>query len=533
MAITRKTSIERANFPEEAGVSSAGIAGFIEDLYHNDIETHSLMIVRHSKVAFESWAVPYGPEIPHAVYSVSKSYTSTAVGFAVEEGLLKLETRVLDIFPEFKTEKPDENLERLTVFHLLTMTSGKDVSVLEDKTKNQWIKDYFNAKWKYSPGESWSYVNENVFMLCAILTRVTGMSVTEYLTPRLFDPLGYGRIPFWETDLNGIEAGGWGLYITTEELAKFSLCYLNGGMFNGKQVIPENWAREAVKKQVDNTRNSTDGSSGYGFCFWRNSCQDTYRSDGMFSQFGIVFERYDAVFVITASEIEEQKVRDCIWRHFPSMFLEEDTVLSKKDTLTIKPNLAALQELKASPRSPYEKIIAGRTMVIKPQILLNAANFPLSMLPVTIVYMSADKAGNIDNIRFEFGENECTMSWSEGMEKNIIACGMDGIPRNSAIRLAGINFSASSTAEWKTEKTLSVWMRPLESVCQRRVDFAFNGLKADLFFSSCPETKSMLNSLSESVDEYVKNPVAVKAAQKVMRKAHKIVEPTLKGKFMY
>lgn len=532
MAGTQTSSLERAGFPEEVGVSSAAIASFIDDLKKSNIETHSLMILRHGKVAFESWAEPYGPDIPHTMYSVSKSFTSTAIGFAIEEGLLTLETRILDIFPDYAPSKTDENLEKLTIFHLITMTAGKDISVLADKTKNRWIKDFFDAKWRFAPGESWRYVNENIYMLCAVITRVTGLSVIEYLTPRLFEPLGFGRIPFWETDPNGVEAGGWGLFITTEELAKFSLCYLNGGVFEGKQVIPENWAREAVRKQVDNKRKTADSSSGYGFCFWRNSCPDTYRADGMFSQFGIVFEKLDAVLVITASEISEQKVRNCIWRHFPDAFTEDDVQAPGKDAPKIIPSLAPLKELKSSQHSPYEKIIAGRKIVIDKQMLLPIAKLPLGMLPVSILYMSADKAGNIDNVKFDFGENECSMRWNEGDEENTIICGMDGKTRLSSIKLAGINFTASSTASWKNEKTLLIWMRPLESISQRRVEIVFKGYNAELFLSSCPDTKNILKSLSSNIDDYVSNPFAVKTVEKVMMNAHKIVEPPLKGRLV-
>jgi CubicO group peptidase (beta-lactamase class C family) len=528
---TYRRRLERAKTPEEAGVSSSAIAAFIADLKKSRIETHSIMVLRRGKVAFETWAEPYAPDIPHAMYSVSKSFASIAVGFAVEEGFLSLETRILDIFPEFEPEKPDENLEKLTVFHLLTMTAGKDMSVLTDRTKNRWIQDFFDSKWKFAPGESWHYVNENIFMLCAALTRLTGMSVREYLTPRLFEPLGYGRVPYWESDPNGVAAGGWGLFITTEELAKVSLCLLQGGVFDGKQVIPEQWVREATKKQAQNNRDSQDSSSGYGFCFWRNSCPDSYRLDGMFSQFGMVFEKEEAVLVITASEIKEQKYRDCIWRHFPQAFIESDesekTAVLPGVSLVLEP----LKDLAAAPRSPYEKIIIGRTLMLGRQRLLEVANMPLSMLPAAIVYMSAEKAGGINHIRFEFAENECAVSWDEKGESNTVICGMDGKARLSKIHLAGMDFTASCTAAWKTEKTLSFWMRPLESVCQRRVDFVFDGYDAALYFSSWPDTKNMLKFMSENVKEYVKNPVAIKTAQKIMTQAHKIVEPSVKGRF--
>jgi CubicO group peptidase (beta-lactamase class C family) len=527
-----KTYLKRAASPEEAGVSSHAIAEFIEDLHESGMETHSIMILRGGQVAFESWSRPYGPDIPHAMYSVSKSFTSTAVCFAVEEGLLTLETKVIDIFPEFRPAKRDENLEKLTVYHLLTMTAGKDVSLLSDRTKNRWVKNFIDSKWNFAPGSSWQYMNDNIYLLCAILTRVTGMTVTDYLMPRLFEPLGFGRKPFWETDPGGVEAGGWGLFLTTEELAKFSLCYLQGGVYEGKQVIPEKWVKEATKKQVNTTRKSKDGSVGYGFCFWQNSCPDSYRADGMFSQFGIVFKEHNAVLVVTASEIEEQKFRNCIWRHFPGAFIDSGTELLRNGALTAKPSLAPLEELASAPRSPLEKKIAGREIMIERQRLLDIAKQPLSMLPITVVYMTAEKAGNIDKIKFSFGKNECKMSWNEGRERNTIICGMDGKTRTNPIMLAGIRFTASCTAAWKDEKTLSVWMRPLESVCQRRVDFIFNGDSVKFYLSSCPDTKSILITLSKSVGEYVKNPYAIKTVQNVMLNGYKIVEPVHSGRFI-
>ena len=133
MATEKTPRLKRASSPEEVGVSSAAIKDIIEDFKEHNVEVHSLMILRHGKVAFESWAYPFTPEMPHIMYSVSKSFTSTAIGFAIEEGLLTLDTKVVDLFPEYNDED-DEKLQKLNVFHLLTMTAGKMVSPLADKT---------------------------------------------------------------------------------------------------------------------------------------------------------------------------------------------------------------------------------------------------------------------------------------------------------------------------------------------------------------------------------------------------------------
>lgn len=363
MTELKKVSIKRADFPEQVGVSSKAIADFIDDLKENGIETHSLMFVRHGKVAFGCWAPPYTPDIPHTMYSVSKSVTSTAIGFAIEEGLLTLETKVADIFPEYKPIEPDENLERLNVFHLLTMTAGKDVSQMTDRTKSQWLKDFFDAKWALAPGEFWRYISENTFMLSAILARVTGMSLTEYLTPRLYEPLGYGRIPFWEKDGNGVEAGGWGLFLTTEELAKYIMCYCQGGVFNGKQVVPAEWVKESGRKQVENLQYTEPAAScGYGFGVPMNPIPNSYRADGMFSQFGLIFNDYDASFVMTACQLFNKKTRDCFWRHFPGIFCEERKEPVADEEIKSRLFLDTLPDLPESPRSEIEKTIEGKIL---------------------------------------------------------------------------------------------------------------------------------------------------------------------------
>ncbi|MCR5484064.1 MAG: beta-lactamase family protein, partial [Clostridiales bacterium] len=325
MAVKEKISLPRADYPEQVGVSSKEILAFIKDAEESNIEVHSIMVLRHGKVAFETWRDPYGPEIPHTIYSISKSFTSVAAGFAIEEGYFELDTKVIDIFPEFRPEKEDPYLEEMTIRHLLTMTSGKDVSLLDDKSKNKWKEDFFKSKWYNEPGKEWKYISENTYMVCAAIKRITGMSVIDFLTPRLFDPLGYDRRPFWETDIDGVEAGGWGLYLTTEEIAKFIYCVHNGGRFNGKQVIPEHWVKEATKKQVESLRyHELDNRAGYGYFFWRNGIvPNSFRADGMFSQFGVCFDDYDAEFIITSCEITEQKTRDLIWRHFPAAFIDE------------------------------------------------------------------------------------------------------------------------------------------------------------------------------------------------------------------
>ena len=499
MATEKTPRLKRASSPEEVGVSSAAIKELIEDFKKTEVEVHSLMILRHGKVAFESWAYPFTPDMPHIMYSVSKSFTSTAIGFAIEEGLLSLDTRVIDIFPEYNDEA-DENLQKLTVFHLLTMTAGKMVSPLADKTKNQWIKDFFTSPWGFTPGEGWEYISENQYILSAIIKEVTGLSLREYLAPRLFKPLGIRENPFWECDGNGIEAGGWGLFITTEELASFCQCLLDGGKFKNRRVIPAKWVKYATSNLVRNTGafgvESGDSTSGYGACFWKNEEDKGYRADGMFSQFGFVFEDEDACVIMTSCEISEQVTRDCLWRHFDDLFVREGSKAKIKEI----PSLPSLPDLpKTKIHSRYEEILKNKKITLRPNVALDVLKFPLSMLPMYTTFMSADKAGYYNSFMFDFEGNECIMTWDEGKYHNTIRCSMNGDICYSPMYLGGVEFTASASACWVNEANLFVWVRPLGAIGQRRLRFEFhdNGT-VTLYTSTSPSLDRVAVDLSST-----------------------------------
>ena len=531
MAVNNSKCIPCADFPEQVGISSGEIAAFINDIETSGIEVHSMKIIRHGKTAFECYRHPYNSETPHTMYSVSKSFTSIAMGFAIDEGFVKLDTKVIDIFPEYRPKKFDENLEKMTVRHLLTMSAGKDVSLISDKTKGNWVEQFFNSKWGYAPGEGWKYISENTYMCCAIIKKVTGMGVIDFLKPRLFDPLGFERRPFWECDPNGLEAGGWGLFITTDELARFTLCLHQDGVYDGVQVIPKWYIDEATKKQVDNPQYSDrDACCGYGYFFWLNDLKNSYRSDGMFSQFGIDFRDYDAVLAFTCSEVLEQKARDCIFRHFPHMFIEECETEPEDAVKDL--SLSPLPVLEAMPRSVIEEFVAGKLIHFNKNLLLNAVGWPVSMLPLAVVYMSANRAGNIDNVILEFGENECTMTWDEGKEQNTIVCGMDGKERYSKIRLGGIKFTAVSSAAWLDDSSLEIRMRPLESICERRIRLEFKGQNVTLYPSSSPPLSTIADSLKDIVKTFLPNEKVAEIGGKAFVKLDAIAEAPLSGKMV-
>lgn len=518
-------AILRAKSPQSAGVSAKVVNEFFKNAQEKGLDYHSLMVIRNGKVAVEWYNEPFDKNTTHSMYSVSKSFTATAVGFAVSEGLISLEDKLLDFFPEYAPENPDERFEKLTIHNLLRMSSGKQPSFLSDKGKVDWIEDYIHSPWVFEPGEKFLYINENIFMLSAIVNKVTGMSMREYLRPRLFEPLGID-FPFWETDRNGIEAGGWGLYLKTEDLAKVMLCYLKNGKYKGEQVVPAEWVRLASSKQIDNEYNrpGTDSSYGYGYCFWLDHLGG-YRADGMFSQFGIVFPQHNAVVVVNSSITEEQAGLDGIFEFFPRAFEEADEDTELEANSSVPPVLSV--------HPAKEQEIQDRYIKFRKKILLNLVGFQVSVLPLAVTYMMSDKAGNIDMVKFDFNGEECTFRWSEGNEHNKIQLGMDGHYRYSTMTLGQIEFKVCANASWIDDETLLVSIRPIQTVGKRNMVFNFRANdKVVMTPSSTPYVGDILATLGGFFDQMIPIKPVCEVFKKVVQLLPPLVEPKHYGKFI-
>ncbi len=518
-------SLARAKAPQSVGVSAKVVHDFLDEAKNRDLEYHSLMVVRDGKVALEWYNAPFEKDMEHMVYSVSKSFTSTAIGFAVSEGLISLDDKLLDFFPDYAPKKPDPRFDKITIHNLLRMSAGKQPSFLSDKGKIDWIEDYINSPWVFEPGEKFLYINENIFMLSAIINRVTGMCMRDYLEPRLFKPLGIDY-PVWETDKNGIEAGGWGLYIKTEDLAKFMLCYLQNGMFEGEQVIPKKWVEQATTTQITNEYNrpDTDASCGYGYCFWMNKIGG-YRADGMFSQFGITYPEYNAVVVCTASIPVEQDALDCLFDFFPKAFQEVEEECEFVTEQTPPPAL--------SNHPAREDEIDDRYIKFRKKLILNLVGFPVSVLPLAITYMMSTKPGNIDMVKFEFEGQECTFKWSEGNETNKIPLGMDGHYRYSTMTLGDVEFKVCANAHWLDDNNLLVSIRPIQTVGKRNMIFSFKPHdKVVMTPTSTPYVGDILDSLGGFFDQVIPIKPLCDGFKKFLQILPPLVEPKHYGKFI-
>ena len=217
------------------------------------------MLLRHGKVIAEGWWDPYKPELKHTLYSTSKSFTSTAIGFAVSENLITVEDKVVSFFPEFLPDTVSTNLADMAIRDLLTMSAGQDPDPtfsLLLPTEN-WMKSFLSAPVVNDPGTKFLYNSSATYMLSAIITKVTGQTVLDYLTPRLFEPLEIEGMD-WEADPMGINTGGWGLRLKTEDMAKFGQLFLQKGIWNGVEVVPEKWIEEATTKKIDQAPELTE-----------------------------------------------------------------------------------------------------------------------------------------------------------------------------------------------------------------------------------------------------------------------------------
>jgi len=305
--------------PEAHGVSASAIVAFIDAAEARGLELHSLMLLRHGHVLAEGWWAPYQADEPHMLFSLSKSFTSTAIGLAVAEGRLTMDDAVLSFFPEEAPTEPGEGLAAMRVRHLLSMATGhhEDTTLaLRGAADGDWARAFLAQPVTHTPGTYFVYNSGATYMLSAIIQRVTGTTLLDYLRPRLLDPLGITDAT-WETCPHGINAGGWGLNITTASIARFGQLYLQEGVWEGRQLVPASWVAEATTAQVDNSNHPSgnpDWMQGYGHQFWR--CRhDTYRGDGAFGQFCVIMPAQEAVLVTTSGTTNLQGILDLAWEH--------------------------------------------------------------------------------------------------------------------------------------------------------------------------------------------------------------------------
>lgn len=293
------THFERSS-PEKEGISSLALNKLLSSIDENNhkLSVHGITVIRHNKLIFESFFAPYLPHVPHMLYSLSKTFTGTAIGMLENEGILSLNEKVCDIFQdEMPKQFPlfSNPLKDMTIEHLLTMTSGSRFNELGSALDGDWVKRFLETSLKFEPGEQFSYNSLNTYMLAATVVKKSGMSLSEYLRIRLFEPLGIGSYE-WEKCPKGIEKGGWGLALTLEDTAKLGQLYLNKGVYNGKRILSEDFIRRATTPTPASQNHPIRNS--YGYQLWIDEKNGSYNFNGAFGQYVIVMPEFDAVIAV-------------------------------------------------------------------------------------------------------------------------------------------------------------------------------------------------------------------------------------------
>ena len=416
--------------PELQGIASEAISAFVDEAKETIHDLHSLMLLRNGRVVAEGWWSPFEPADPHILNSLSKSFTSSAVGFAVAEGKLKVTDPVISFFPEALPPIISDNLAAMQVRHLLSMATGHaddTMQVMFDSSITNWAQAILAFPVDYEPGTHFLYNTGATYLLSVIVQKLTGQTVLEYLEPRLFEPLGI-KNPSWETNSQGFVTGGFGLGITTADIARFGQLYVQQGVWEGKRILPEEWVYEATTSQVasgfplNSTGLGSDWKQGYGYQFWL--CRyGAYRGDGAFGQFCLVMPHQQAVLVITSALVDMQPVLDLVWKHLlPAMkagALAENP--SAQQELTHK-----LAQLEIAPEKDQAVDVVAARVSEKKYVM--AAN-DMGIKAISIDF-NHPETGSVLTIEDTFGTNQVPVGnghWRKG-----ITTILKGLPRKVA-----------------------------------------------------------------------------------------------------
>lgn len=346
--------------PEEQGVPSKALIELFDSLHFMPgTDIHSMIVMRHGKVVGEFYPAPFAPEYQHTQYSSSKTLVSLAAGIAIDENLLHLTDKVVTFFPEYLPDSISANLAQMTLEDLLTMRSGIKPDWGMRSRGTEWIRTFLSKEVKNVPGEVFAYDSMVTYMISAIVQKVTGKTVLEYLKEKLFAPMNIRKVN-WEISPEGVNTGGWGLHIQSESLAKVGQMWLDGGVWDGKQLVSKEWIAQMSSKHANG------GDYGYGYQVWMCKYPGAVRADGALGQYVIVVPEKDVVIVLTEASFTNGKPqRGLIWDKFLPQ-LSDSPLQAGKDYGILKKKQASysLELPEGKGNSPIMKEIAEKRIYV-------------------------------------------------------------------------------------------------------------------------------------------------------------------------
>ena len=484
--------------PESQGIPSSAISLLIDAYKREKVDLNSIMILRHGVKVAQGWYKPYSSDTTHAMHSFTKSISAMAMGIAAEEGLLSLDDKIISFFPDKTPKDASDYLKEMNVRHLLSMTCGHEAETQSHMgdANADFVECFLNHEVKYRPGTFFAYNTVGSNVIAEILYKITGLQMTEYLKPRLFDPMGITNYSCSKNP-RGRERSGGGMFMLTEDMAKLGQLFLNKGVWNGKRLISEEFINEATSVQIvqqeSDKGEKEDMFAGYGYQIWMNAIPESYRFDGFYGQLTLVLPKFDMVISMTSATMRVNKLLTTVWRTLLPAVYEHELPENEKEHEALEEKLANLQVEWPEPkdRSPLEKAVNNVDIIFPTNTY--------SMVPenrVWLLKMAGSPKNNIEKCTFSFGEDEAVLTFIEGAVEESIGIGLSGQMIKGRLDTPGLEANIMTSARWDNENTLRVDWLHYNTANHRTIYFEFDipAKKAKVTFSEKP------NDIDESSD---------------------------------
>ena len=520
--------------PESQGISSDLFAALLRELdASKDTEMHHFMALRHGKVICECNFAPYPKGMWHITHSMCKSITGMAIGMLIEEGKLKLDENIYDIFSDQINALSKIFRPVITVENLLTMTSGVTFNESGIVSGNDWLGSFLNASVNGKPGTEFQYNSLNTYVLSAIVTKRTGETLTEYLTPRLFGPLGITKY-YWETCPKGITKGGWGLFLCAEDMAKLGQLYLQRGKWNGQQLVSEYWIEISTARHLK-TQNDT---YGYGYQLWMEQRPGSFEYNGMLGQNVIIYPDMDMVLITNAGN--KEMFQDCIMlniirKYFPVNYHPADVLPENPLSYSLLKRLCGELENgennnrstslrgrwkrnvvsrrkhsdkkysyrisaavdRPSDHHSFMRAVSGRTYVMEQQ--------NIGIAPLFVQVFHNNMTDGISEISFTYDAGNFYVSFTEGEVIHKLPVGF-GKAADGCVDLHGEHYLVATLGEFARDENdipvLKLEITFIEECVKRKVHIFFhedNGI--EIRWNETPGKKMILAGLSSITEE--------------------------------
>ncbi len=476
--------------PELAGVSSEMLLEFYKVLCNDKtVNLHSVIVAKGGKVISEGYFAPYNKNWRQAVYSVSKSVTSAAVGFAISEGLLSEDEKIVGIFPDKLPFFKSNRLQKITVKHLLTMTSGISFNEAGVAVADDFIKSCLESEIKTEPGEVFNYNSLNTYLLSAAVVRKSGMPLVEYLKPRLFEPLGISNI-YWETCPKGIEKGGWGLYLTAEEILKIGLAFMPE-----TGIIPEPYREKATTKQVEN---DNEYGPGYGYQIWSSNIKGAFGFNGVFGQAMLAIPDLDIAIAVTAGS-DQMFFEGDLFKIITTFFGDGLKKVPRKPFAGTRlknylKNLRLVHKVGSKEARQDIKKFGGAKYTLKEN--------KFGFLPFIEQAVHGNFSSGITEIDFVFEDDFCTINFAEAGNTQTIKAGYSNAVENNLTFGESSYAVAAECAAYDDEDknpVLKLYLSFLETPCTRIAKFYFYKDTLKIKFDEKPSVEASVEMVLDLV----------------------------------